>query len=187
MSIVQGYKDSNKLYCIVLYCIVLHSISTYGVLHSRTLEIALQGTRNSTVFWSAALHLHKGKRQMHWNQLWNHDALNWQQLCLGRYHWATMGRNHWSGYQIYIFCCETGNNSKLPCASTNYIKPNLRVTRSRGFNASTDINNVRRGNLACELCLQLNLVALISGIDKNYKSFVGILDYLVVNTTGYSL
>ena len=42
-----------------------------------------------------------------------------------------------------IFWCGTGNNSKLPCASANYIKPNLRVTRSRGFNASTDINNVR--------------------------------------------
>ena len=152
------------------------------------------------------------KRQMHWNQLWNHDALNWQQLCLGRDHWATMGRNHWipkgiyhnlSNYKIYgicsiqdkhrstywyremqlndgrrtrqnnketyshaeiisiiisdiyavylktnIFWCGTGNNSKLPCASANYIKPNLRVTRSRGFNVSTDINNVRRGNFA---------------------------------------
>ena len=38
-----------------------------------------------------------------------------------------------------------------------------------------------------ELCLQLYLVVLISGIDQNYNSFVGILDYLVVNTTGYSL
>ena len=38
-----------------------------------------------------------------------------------------------------------------------------------------------------ELCLQLYLVVLISGVDKYYKSFVGILDYLVVNTTGYSL
>ena len=38
-----------------------------------------------------------------------------------------------------------------------------------------------------ELCLQLCLVVLIYRIDKNYKSFVGILDYLVVNTTGYSL
>ena len=53
------------------------------------------------------------KRQMNWNQLWNHDALNWQQLCLGRDHWATMGRNHWiakgiyhnlSNYKIYGIC-----------------------------------------------------------------------------------
>ena len=35
-----------------------------------------------------------------------------------------------------------------------------------------------------EMCLQLYLVVLTSEIDKNYKSFVGILDYLVVNTTG---
>ena len=50
-------KFSNVSGVLIL---VLHSISTYGVLHSRTLEIALQGTRNSTAFWSAALHLHKG-------------------------------------------------------------------------------------------------------------------------------
>ena len=50
-------KFSNVSGVLIL---VRHSISTYGVLHSRTLEIALQGTRNSTAFWSAALHLHKG-------------------------------------------------------------------------------------------------------------------------------
>ena len=38
-----------------------------------------------------------------------------------------------------------------------------------------------------ERCLQLYLVVLISGMDKTYKSLVGILDFLVVNTTGYSL
>ena len=54
-------KFSNVSGVLIL---VLHSISTYGVLHSRTLEIALQGSRNSTAFWSAALHLHKAAHEM---------------------------------------------------------------------------------------------------------------------------
>ena len=37
-------------------------------------------------------------------------------------------------------------------------------------------------------CLQLYLAVLTSGIDKKkYKSYFLVLDYLVVNTTGYSL
>ena len=56
-----------------------------------------------------------------------------------------------------FFGCGTGNNSKLPCASANYIKPNLRATRSRGFIPSTEINNVRRGNFAWTMS------AIISG------------------------
>ena len=47
---------------------------------------------------------------------------------------------------ISDICCILETN--IFCASANYIKPNLHVTRSRGFNASTDINNVRRGNFA---------------------------------------
>ena len=38
---------------------------------------------------------------------------------------------------IAFFGVGTGNNSKRPCASANYIKPNLRVTRSRGVSQAS--------------------------------------------------